>query len=83
MYVPPLPGSAAPSSLQTSPSHRTSTAATTQATMACGPPMEAMNSGMVMNGPMPTMLATLSDVAWSSPSPRSRPGSRRGGSSVV
>ena len=37
---------------------------------ACGPPIVPMNSGIVMNGPTPTMLATLSDVACTNPMPR-------------
>ena len=41
--------------------------------MHCGPPMEAMMSGMVMNGPIPTMLLMLSAVACSKPNPRIRP----------
>jgi hypothetical protein len=53
----------------------------THPTIACGPPIAAMNSGIVMNGPIPTMLATFSDAACNSPSPRSRrTGSARTGS---
>ncbi len=35
--------------------------------MHCGPPIDAMISGIVMNGPTPTMLLMLSAVACSSP----------------
>ena len=31
--------------------------------MDCGPPIEAINSGMVMNGPIPTMLVIFRAVA--------------------
>jgi hypothetical protein len=47
--------------------------------MHCGPPIDAMISGMVMNGPTPTMLLMLSAAAWRSPKPRMRAGSRVGG----
>src|SRR5579863_7228704 len=46
-----------------------------QPSMDCGPPMEAINSGMVMNGPIPTMLDMLRAVAWSKPKARVRWGS--------
>ena len=46
---------AAPSSAQTSPSSSAMIAPTTQPRMAWGPPMAAMISGIVMNGPMPTI----------------------------
>src|ERR1700733_16179211 len=36
----------------------------------CGPPMEAIISGMVMKGPMPTMLEIFRAVAWSKPKAR-------------
>src|SRR3984893_9611354 len=41
--------------------------------MHCGPPMEAMMSGMVMNGPTPTMLLMLSAMACTKPNARTRP----------
>ena len=59
----PLPGNAAPSSLQTSPSQITSTAAITHAIKACGPCIAAMNPGIVMNGPIPIMFVMFSAVA--------------------
>ena len=62
-YVPPVPGIAAASSLHTKPSHSASTPPTSHPSMHCGPPMEAMISGMVMNGPTPTMLLMLRAVA--------------------
>ena len=72
-YVPPVPGMAAASSLQTRPSHNASTAPNSQPSMHCGPPMEAMISGMVMNGPTPTMLDMLRAEACSRPKPRIKP----------
>ena len=67
------PGMDAASSLQTRPSHSAMTAPSTQPSMHCGPPIDAMMSGMVMNGPTPTMLLMLSAVASSRPRPRIRP----------
>src|SRR6516165_3175920 len=64
---------AAASSLQTRPSQSARTAPSSQPSMHCGPPMEAMINGMVMNGPTPTMLLMLSAVAWRSPKPRTSP----------
>jgi len=66
---PPAPdaGIAAPSSLHTRPSQTTMTSATTQPSIACGPPSADMSSGIVMNGPIPTMLIMLSAVAWTRP----------------
>ena len=69
-YVPPLPGNAAPNSLHTSPSQMTSTAAITQAINACGPCIAARKPGIVMNGPIPTILAILSAIDCSNPNPR-------------
>src|SRR5271154_161919 len=60
----------AASSLHTRPSHNAIAAPSTQPSMHCGPPIDAMMSGMVMNGPTPTMLLMLSAVASSSPRPR-------------
>src|SRR2546429_9181180 len=60
---PPDPGSAAPSSLQTIPSHTTTTSATSQPSIAWGPPSADMRSGIVMNGPIPIMFVILSAVA--------------------
>ena len=61
---------AAPSSLQTMPSQITMTSATIQPSMACGPPSAVINSGIVMNGPIPIMLIMLRAVAWSRPKRR-------------
>ena len=41
--------------------------------MHCGPPIAAMISGIVMNGPTPTMLLMLSAVACTRPRLRIRP----------
>lgn len=38
--------------------------------MHCGPPIDAMISGIVMNGPTPTMLLMLRAVACTRPNPR-------------
>src|SRR5688572_21831244 len=54
---------AAPSSLQTIPSQITMTSATIQPSIACGPPSAVMSSGIVMNGPTPSMLVMFSAVA--------------------
>ena len=54
---------AAPSSLQTMPSQITMTSATIQPSMAWGPPSALINSGIVMNGPIPIMLIMLRAVA--------------------
>ena len=72
-YVPPVPGMAAASSLQTKPSHSARIAPITQPSMHCGPPIAAMINGMVTNTPTPTMLLMLSAVAWSNPMPRTKP----------
>ena len=68
--MPPDPGIAAPSSLHIMPSQMTITSATTQPSMACGPPSAVISSGIVMNGPMPIMLIMLSAVACSRPKRR-------------
>src|SRR6185436_18271787 len=60
---PPDPGIAAPSSLHTIPSQITITSATIQPSIACGPPMADISSGIVMNGPAPIMLVMLRAVA--------------------
>src|SRR2546428_12093888 len=65
---------AAPSSLQIMPSGMAISTATSQPSMACGPPRADINSGMVMNGPMPIMLDMFSAVAWSKPKRRTRCG---------
>jgi hypothetical protein len=46
----------------------------------CGPPRADMSSGMVMNGPAPSMLAMFSAVAGNRESRRSRCGGSAGGS---
>src|SRR3989344_9054801 len=61
---------AAPSCAHTSPSQSASSAPTIQPSIACGPPMAPTMSGMVMNGPTPTMSIMLSAVASFRPSPR-------------
>ena len=45
-----------------------------QPSMDCGPPMEAISKGIVMKGPMPTMLAMFRAVAGSKPKARVRRG---------
>ena len=72
--MPPLPGNAAPSSAQISPSHMTISMATGQPIMLCGPPIAMRSTGMLINGPAPNMLATLSDVACARLSSRFRCG---------
>src|SRR5271165_1313053 len=69
-YEPPALGMAAPSSAQTSPSHRASTAPTIQPSMAWGPPAALTIRGMVMNGPTPIMSIMFSVVALAKPMPR-------------
>src|SRR6266481_418415 len=46
---------AAPSSDQTKPSSKASTAPAAQANRHCGPPMALMTSGITTKGPMPTI----------------------------
>src|ERR1044072_1609098 len=75
MYEPPEPGMAAPSSLQIIPSEIVMTNATSQPSIACGPPSVDNNSGIVMNGPMPIMLVMFSAVASNNPKRRKRCGS--------
>ena len=43
-----------------------------QPSMDCGPPMEAINSGIVMKGPIPTMFDMFRAVAGSKPNARVR-----------
>src|SRR5437899_2988573 len=52
------------------PSHMTITSATTQPSIAWGPPSADMSSGIVMNGPMPIMFVMLSAVACNRPKRR-------------
>src|SRR5437588_10587257 len=52
------------------PSHSAKSAPSTQPSMACGPPMAPMMSGMVMKGPTPIMSIMFSAVALVSESPR-------------
>src|SRR5207244_10982925 len=56
------------------PSNRTMSAPTDQPSSDCGPAIAAINRGIVMKGPTPTMLAMLRAVAWSRPKPRVRCG---------
>src|SRR5437879_5950839 len=60
----------APSSAQTSPSQITSRAPNIQPSIACGPPIAAMISGIVINGPTPIMSIMLSAVAPVTSTPR-------------
>jgi len=46
--------------------------ATNQPSIPCGPPIAAINAGMVMNGPTPIMLVMFNPVACSKPNRRSR-----------
>jgi hypothetical protein len=41
--------------------------------MTCGPPMAEMISGIVMNGPIPTICAMFSEVAGNRPMARMNP----------
>ena len=68
--VPPDEGMADASSAQTMPSHTASAAPRIHPSMACGPPMEAIISGIVKNGPTPTMYDMFMDVACHKPKPR-------------
>ena len=72
--LPPDPGMAAPSSLQIIPSEIVITSATSQPSIACGPPRVDKSRGMVMNGPMPIMFVMLSAVASSKPKRRNKCG---------
>src|SRR5579862_4760749 len=65
---------AAPSSAQTRPSHIANRAPKIHPSMACGPPIAATTSGMVMNGPTPIMSIMFSAVALPRPMPRIRLG---------
>src|SRR4051812_15625837 len=73
------------------PSQMTITSATTQPSIACGPAMADIRSGIVMNGPAPIMLVMLSAVAGSRPKCRTScggasdrlDGSARGGVTSV
>src|SRR5713226_6628069 len=61
------------SSLHTMPSQIARIVPASHPSMHCGPPMARMMSGMVMNGPNPTMLVMFSAVASSTPRPRTSP----------
>src|SRR5512133_3529694 len=52
------------------PSQTARIAPSVQPSNACGPPIAASISGMVMNGPTPTTFDMLSAVARSTPKPR-------------
>jgi len=52
----------------------TMTSANSQPSSAWGPPIAVISSGIVMNGPIPTMLDMLSAVACSRPNRRSSDG---------
>src|SRR5579864_1724591 len=67
-------GRAAPNSAVTSPSQTASSAPAIQPRSACGPPIAAMTSGMVMNGPTPIMSIMFIAVALHRPMPRMRVG---------
>ena len=64
---------AAPNSLQTNPSAQAMTNPTTQPSIACGPPIAAINAGIVMNGPMPIIVDMFNAVACSKPNRRCKP----------
>src|ERR1035441_10562495 len=70
----------APSSLQTRPSLHAITSATIQPSMACGPPIAAISTGMVMKGPTPIIVDMFKAVAWRRPKRR---GSAAGASATV
>src|SRR5688572_1316451 len=59
-----------PSSLQTMPSGITIRSATSQPSIACGPPRAVISRGIVMNGPTPIMFVMLRAVACRSPNLR-------------
>ena len=61
------------SSLQTIPSQIARIVPASHPSIHCGPPMAAMMRGIVMNGPIPTMLVIFSAMASSSPKPRTSP----------
>ncbi len=63
---------AAPSSAQTKPSQIATIAPSSHPSMACGPPMLASMSGMVRNGPTPTISSMFAEVASRRPRPRIR-----------
>src|ERR1043166_3657587 len=65
---------AAPSSLQIIPSEIVISRATSQPSIACGPPSVDKSSGIVMKGPMPIMFVMLRAVASSRPNRRNRRG---------
>ena len=71
--MPPDRGIDAPSSAQTRPSHSAISAPMIQPIITCGPPMAEMISGIVMNGPIPTICAMLSEVAGNRPMARMNP----------
>ena len=70
--MPPDPGIADESSAQTMPSLIAIKTPTSHPSMHCGPPIVAMIRGMVINGPIPTMLDMFRAVACRSPNLRSR-----------
>src|SRR5439155_11574770 len=70
---------AAPNSPQTIPSGMAMSSATSQPSIACGPPNAVISNGIVMNGPMPIMFDMFRAVACSKPKRRSRWGWPFGG----
>lgn len=72
-YEPPEPGIAAPNSAQTNPSHVESSAPKIQPSSACGPCIAERISGMVRNGPTPTICSMFAVRAGNRPMPRVRP----------
>src|SRR5437879_3772981 len=70
---------AAPSSAQTKPSDMTTTAPMSHPKIACGPPIAAIISGMVTNGPMPHICVMLIAVAGNKPKARVKWGTVAGG----
>src|SRR5689334_5326571 len=69
---------AAPSSAQTIPSHRATSAPSSHPSIACGPFILASRIGIVMNGPTPIISSMLAAVAPAKPMPRTRCGDSDG-----
>ena len=69
-YVPPLRGDREASSAHTRPSHSAISAPPSHATDDTEPLSATTTSGSVMNGPAPTIVATLIATAERRPTPR-------------
>ena len=81
--MPPSAGIAAPSSAHTKPSQMAISAPAIQPNIAWGPPMVAMMSGIVMNGPTPTIWDMFTETAPNIPRPRTSPFFSPGTASAV